>query len=190
MNVAEPMTLATDYLICVIAIVFGVRLWRVFRPWSLAFFFTAAGSLFGGTFHGFGGFAMWKATIFSIALASFFLLSGCGRVLTSIGIVKLVATMSWMIAHDDFQWVILDYGISLLLVGIWIRVRPRSAPWVWGSIAVSVLAALVQHLGFSPHPHFNHNDLYHVIQIVALWLLYRGGLLMTSSTDRPTIPPT
>ena len=80
--------------------------------------------------------------------------------------------------------------VSLLLVGVWIRVRPRSAPWVWGSIAVSVLAALVQHFGVSPHPRFNHNDLYHVIQIIALWLLYRGGLLMTSATVPPTTQPT
>ena len=28
------------------------------------------------------------------------------------------------------------------------------------------------------HRHFNHNDLYHVIQIVALYLFYRGGALL------------
>jgi hypothetical protein len=41
----------------------------------------------------------------------------------------------------------------------------------------------VQMSGFALHRHFNHNDLYHVIQIVALWLLHLGGVRWTS---RPT----
>ena len=40
---------------------------------------------------------------------------------------------------------------------------------------VSALAAAVQASGFSLHQHFNHNDLYHVIQIAAMALLYKGA---------------
>jgi hypothetical protein len=28
--------------------------------------------------------------------------------------------------------------------------------------------------GIALHPHFNHNDLYHVVQIAAMLLFYRG----------------
>jgi hypothetical protein len=38
-----------------------------------------------------------------------------------------------------------------------------------------VAAALVQRSGFALHRHFNHNDLYHVVQMLGTWLLYRGG---------------
>jgi hypothetical protein len=198
MTVHEPMTLATDYLLTVAAAVFAIRLWRTNRMWALAFLFTAAGSFFGGTFHGFAqtmhplaAASLWKATIFSIGLASFFLLAGSGHALAVVAIVKLVVYASWMITHDAFVWVILDYGVTLLLVGVaQLARRGPSMPWVIGSIVVSVAGALVQQSGFALHRHFNHNDLYHVIQLVALWLLFRGGMLMNPSTTPLTIQPT
>jgi hypothetical protein len=198
MNVAEPMTLATDYLLTVAAAIFAVRLWRTNPFWARAFLFTAAGSFFGGTHHGFApvlipwvAFLMWKLTIFSIGLASFFLLAGSGRKLAVFAVVKFVVYATWMITHDQFVWVIADYGVTLLIVGIVQLVRRRpSTPWVIGSIVVSVIGALVQQSGFTLHRHFNHNDLYHVIQLAALWLLYRGGALMNPSTVPPTTRPT
>ena len=51
-----------------------------------------------------------------------------------------------------------------------------------GSIIVSVIGALVQMSRLTLHEHFNHNDLYHVIQLLALWLLYRAGKLMNISS--------
>src|SRR5688572_16899499 len=91
---------------------------------------------------------------------------------------------------SDFLWVIIDYGIALLIVAVvQLTRRGPSTPWVIGSIAVSVIGALVQMSGLRLHEHFNHNDLYHVIQFVALWLLYRAGKLTNPSTARPTIRP-
>jgi hypothetical protein len=51
----------------------------------------------------------------------------------------------------------------------------RFSGWILAGVAVSVGAALVQASGFALHRHFNHNDLYHVIQIAAMLLLYRGA---------------
>ena len=192
MNIHEPVTLATDYLLTLAAAVFAARLWRTNRLWALAFLFTAAGSFFGGTYHGFApviapvvAAALWKATIYSIGLASFFLLAGCGRALVVFGLIKFIVYASWMITHDDFTWVIADYGLTMLIVAIVVRNR-----WVIASIVVSVIGALVQQSRFALHEHFNHNDLYHVIQLLALWLLYRGGKLMNPSTAPPTNRPT
>jgi hypothetical protein len=198
MKLHEPMTLATDYALTIAAAIFAARLWRVHRMWALAFLFTAAGSFFGGSYHGFvtsvtplTAVALWKATVFSIGIASFFLLAGSARVLVPVAIVKLVLYTSWMIVHNDFVWVIADYGVTLVLVAIVQLVRrERSMPWVLSSIAFSVVAALVQMSRFAPHPRFNHNDLYHLIQLIALWLLYRGGRLMNRSTAPPTSQPT
>jgi hypothetical protein len=131
------------------------------------------------------GVVMWKATVFSIGLASFFLLAGSHRKLMTLAVVKLVIYASWMIFHNEFVWVIADYGITLLIVGIVVRTR-----WVLASIAFSVIAAMVQMSRFALHPRFNHNDLYHVIQLIALWLLFRAGMLTNRSTDRPTSQPT
>ena len=43
---------------------------------------------------------------------------------------------------------------------------------------VSLVGGIVQARRVAPHRHFNHNDLYHVIQMVALYLFYRGGALL------------
>ncbi|MDP9191797.1 MAG: hypothetical protein M3P06_08840, partial [Acidobacteriota bacterium] len=84
-----------------------------------------------------------------------------------------------------------DYGIALLIVGaVQLWRRGPSTPWVIGSIALSVIGALVQMTAIRLHAHINHNDLYHVIQLVALWLLYRGGKLTTPSTAPPLTQPT
>jgi hypothetical protein len=198
MTVHEPMTLATDYLLTIAAAVFAIRLWRTNRNWALAFAFTAAGSFFGGTYHGFApvvtpltSVVLWKLTVFSIGLASFFLVIGNARNLLLLALVKLIVYMSWMTTHSEFVWVIADYGIALLIVGaVQLWRRGPSTPWVIGSIALSVIGALVQMTGLRLHEHFNHNDLYHVIQLVALWLLYRGGRLMNPSTAPPTTRPT
>lgn len=209
MTVHEPMTLATDYILAIASSIFAMRLWRVHRLWALAFLFTACGSFFGGTSHGFAPVlervarvALWKATVFSIGLASFFLLLGIARrrppgrwnVLVPFAVIKLVIYLSWMITHDGFVWVIADYGLTLLIVGALVLMpRDRDTLWILDSIALSIVGALIQMSRVSLHTHFNYNDLYHVIQVVALWFLYRGGLLMSDvmnrSTERPTNPP-
>ena len=53
--------------------------------------------------------------------------------------------------------------------------KERASLWMLGGVGVSVLAAGVQASGFALHRHFNHNDLYHVIQIAAMALFYIGG---------------
>jgi hypothetical protein len=184
----DPMALVTDSALGVAAIVFAARLWRVHRMWALAFACTAIAAFSGGIYHGFGDRTpeLWKVTVVSVGLASFFLLAGTHRRLATVAAVKLVAYLTWMTTHDDFRYVIADYGLTLLLVGI---VHPAKK-WVWSSIVVSVIGALVQQAGLTIDAKwFDHNDIYHCIQIVALWLLYRAGLTK-SATDPRSIPPT
>ena len=184
MTINEPITMATDYMLAIASTIFATLLWRRgVRLWAMAFFFTACGSFFGGTYHGFGGAAIWKATVFSIGLASLFLLLPFLRV---VAITIFAVYAVWMTTHDGFGWVIADYGVTLLLLtAVMIMHRSPMSRWVISSVIVSVVAAIVQQA-----PITYHNDVYHVIQLVALWLLYRGGTFMSSVTARPTIPPT
>ncbi len=197
MNINEPMTMATDYLLGAVAATLAVRLWRAGnRAWALAFVFTSLASFLGGSYHGFQIEWLWKPTVYAVGLASFFLLAGTHRLLTPVAALKFLVYAVWMARHDDFKYVIADYGLTLLIVGgvalaRWIRSRSPEGPWIFASIGVSILAALIQSSRFSLHAHFNHNDLYHLVQIAALWLLYRGGLLIRSwGTALPTTPPT
>ncbi|MFZ2490113.1 MAG: hypothetical protein WA208_01380 [Thermoanaerobaculia bacterium] len=179
----EPMTVLTDYLLAGFAFAFALRLWRPNRAWSMAFLFTAAGAITGGSFHAIAPRLttsaeqqVWLATVLFIGAASCFLLAGLGRGFAVFAVVKFSAYAMWVRLDPSFIVVIADYGTSMLLVGVVHAVRwSRASPWVLGGIAMSALAAVIQASGFALHPHFNHNDLYHVVQIVALWLLYRGG---------------
>lgn len=148
------------------------------RDWALMFFFTACGSFFGGTFHGFGGEAWWKLTVYSIGLASLCLLLPFLRV---VAIAIFIVYAFVMVTHDNFGFVIADYGLSLLILSIVMIVRwSPASPWVLAGVAVSVIAAVVQQ---SPLP--EQNAIYHVIQLVALWLLFKSA-----GRDRSTIRPT
>jgi uncharacterized membrane protein len=84
-----------------------------------------------------------------------------------------------MLSHDAFLYVVIDTGIAFIVVA-------ALHLWKWNGailagVAVSIVGALVQASGFRLHEHFNHNDLYHVIQVAALVLLYRGAKRLQSS---------
>jgi hypothetical protein len=188
--VTEPTTFATDVLLAILATVLGIRLLRGGdRWWGAAFLAVATGSLAGGVYHGFNEVllpevhaALWFLTGLSIAAASMLYLTGADRRLLPLAVAKFVAFVAWFMWNDDFRWILLDYGITFIAVALILRTR-----WIFGALIVSMIAAAVQQGGFSLHRHFNHNDLYHLIQMVALWLLYRAAL--TRATGRSTIRP-
>ena len=66
-----------------------------------------------------------------------------------------------------------DTAASALLIVALLHLW-RFNGWMLAGVAVSVLAGLVQASGFALHAHFNHNDLYHLIQAAAMLLFYQG----------------
>jgi hypothetical protein len=195
--IAEPTTMLTDYALAVLGFWLGGRLLRQGRrEWAFAFWAMAMGAALGGTSHGFALVLsptwkqfLWKATVYSIGLVSYFVLAAMARSVVSGGALRTVQALAllklavywwWMASHDEFRYVIYDYGPSLLaalLVGLWVwRFRGmRGGVWIAAGVAVSFAGAGVQLSGFALHRHFNHNDLYHVIQMAGLWLLYCGA---------------
>ena len=178
----EPSTALTDYALAAVCGYLGVKLVARSRLWALAFLALGLGALLGGTWHGFWkSDALWKATTFCVGVASFGMVAGSAfaltsrrvrNVLTGFAIAKLAAYSLWMLEHDEFIWVVLDTAIAFGIVAalhLW-----RFNGWMLAGVGVSVLAGLVQASGFALHAHFNHNDLYHVIQTGAMLLLYRG----------------
>jgi hypothetical protein len=100
-----------------------------------------------------------------------------------LAVAKFALFAVWVAVNDDVRTVIYDGALTMFVVivlstwGAWARRMP-SATWILAGVLVSMLAALFEQGRVSIHPQFDHNDLYHVIQTAAMYLLYRGGLLL------------
>jgi hypothetical protein len=189
--ISEPMTLATDYLLAAVTAVLAVRILGATgnqysrRLWGLAFLALGLGAALGGTHHGFELEALWKPTVLAIGLASCGMLGGSafatthGRMrqaLLVLALVKLAAFWLWTWHDDRFIWVVADTGLGFALVALLhaLHARAPGSGAILAGVGLSVLAGAVQASGLSLHRHFNHNDLYHVIQIAAMLAYYRG----------------
>ena len=192
--VAEPMTMATDYALaavtgCLCFFISKQAAQQSRKFWGLAFAALALAAALGGTHHGFAIEALWTPTVLAAGLASFGMLAGsaiattCGRLrqgLIALALAKLLVYSAWMLGHDEFIYVIADSAAALLAISILHLFDWRRSPsrWMLAGVAVSLVAAAAQASGLDLHPGFNHNDLYHVVQIAAMALFYSGARRM------------
>lgn len=202
--ITEPTTLATDYALGALTAWLGWRLWDLARQtkqrsvglWAVAFAATSIGSFAGGTYHGFVtalaspvAATIWKITTIAVGLAACLLVSAAlisrfhspGRRMSLIVVwVQFVVYVAWMLGHDDFLYVIVEYGTAMTVV-LLLQLSRKSTSrnparaWIIAGVGVTLAAAAVQQSGVDLHRDLNHNDLQHVVQMVAVWLLYKGG---------------
>lgn len=205
MIIAEPVTLLTDYALAGVSGWLGWRLSRSLeghaarRLWTVAFLALAAAAALGGTYHGstphLGESAsglLWKLTVIAIGVFSFGMMAGSAcatthgalrRALLAAAGLQLAVYSAWMLTHDEYRYVVIDTAISmgaLIVLHSHMAVSRRDVAscWILGGVGASALGATAQLFHVALHEHFNHNDLYHVVQIAAMTLFYRGGKLL------------
>lgn len=206
--ITEPTTLATDYALA------GLTAWlgwclrararqtrqRSVGLWVLAFAATAIASFAGGTYHGFVtvlppsvAAITWKVATIATGVAACLLLSAVlmssfrGEMRRSLLMavwVQFVGYLAWMLGHDDFLYVIIEYGSAMLVVFL-LQLFNRTGGlspargWIMAGVATTLAAAAIQQSGFDVHQHLNHNDLQHLVQMFGVWFLYKGGMRLT-----------
>ncbi len=205
--VTESTTMLTDYGLGVLCALFGWRLWVTgqapmrtsVKYWAGGMGSLAAAAAAGGTVHGWALTltepvlsALWKGAGLAVGVANFCFF--CGTLAASVAspirrwvmavpCLQFVGYIVWMSGHNDFRYVIYNYGVTFAII-LFIQVHGglvRKAPpagWIIAGVLVSFLAALVQQSGMDPHSSFDHNDLYHVVQMAGVALLYRGAGLL------------
>ena len=196
---SETTTMLTDYALAVVTAVLGAMLIRrgrqalPVRIWGWAFVALAVAGLIGGTWHGLRGsaapgplawlwmFNEWAIGLFGFGAAAATILAafthGDRRVLLTIATVGFLVFLAWTWGHDRFSAVLtLDVVVMVFVLfihGTALRNRPAS-PWIVAGIAVSAVAAVSQTSDFVIGP-LNHNDIFHLIQLAGMVLLFEGA---------------
>jgi uncharacterized protein DUF6962 len=199
--VAEPVTTLTDYALAGVAAVlcfFILKNNRAIsaRLWALAFAALAVAAFLGGTFHGLQIEGLWKPTVLVMGVASFGMLAGSAyttatgnvrRALVIAAALKLALYEAWVLGHDEFIFVVADTASAFFAVAALhlLRLDNPASRWILGGVALSLVAAAIQAGKVALHQHFNHNDLYHVVQIVAMLFFYAGAQRMADFSGSP-----
>ncbi len=197
------MTLLTDYALCALSLVLASRIRSRGHPaaskyWMQALLSAGIAAFIGGTYHGFlpylpaaAASGLWKGTLFSIGWAAYqaelatihtHLSSASRKVLNVVFVAQLGVYCVSITLSDAFLVAIVNYSIAFLFVLVvhlwrWLAGQDLAARWIVAGIVTTFAGAGIQAAGLSPHQHFNHNDLFHVVQMLGTWLLYRGAAL-------------
>jgi hypothetical protein len=199
--ISEPATLVTDLVMASLAFAWAGKLAKSGRTgaqgaWARAFMALALASLVGGIFHGFQlnfpesfNRLLWRATLAIGSASSFYmLLAGASQFdrperqqgWHRVGIAKFILGLAAGAVEPVFLVVLVDFSVTMLLVtGLVLSklkaMRVAGARFLAG-VLLFFVGGLVQHLQLAPHPSFNHNDLFHVIQIAGNLMFYQCAL--------------
>jgi uncharacterized protein DUF6962 len=200
----DPDVVLTDVGLAALGAYLGWRLWRASggvmlrRAGAVLMAALASAALWGAVFHGFfpagtatpAGRLAWMPVSLSIVLASATMLNLALRILTRSLSARLrhYVVLAYagsfagivILVDDSYTSIVYFYlpALCLLLVAAGRQlIRQRGGGWtlVTSGLLVSAGAAVLQQLRVSIHPvYFDHNALYHVVQGIALVLLYFG----------------
>jgi hypothetical protein len=150
MQITEPVTMLTDYALAAASFLFAVKIGRRMGPRTrVAGWFWCAAFAASGIAAALGGTYHGFTAHFE---------SGMHRALWNLTVYSMGVSTALMAA-----------GIHAASI----RREDRTIKWLVSGIAVTLVGVFVQLSGFRRGRDFNHNDLYHVIQIVGLYLLFR-----------------
>ena len=191
----EPDVALTDYALALECTVFAYLLQR--KEHALFFGSAAIASLAGGTVHGFflddrtlGNAVLWRITLIAIGVTAASAWAVGARVLFPGPTARRISTAAaaafaaycvvTVFITQEFRAAVVFYlpAVVFLLVALsvaYARARERGILVAVAGLGLMFIAAAVQQARFALHPrYFNHNALYHLIQAVALWLLFLG----------------
>jgi hypothetical protein len=194
-SLSEPVTTLTDYALAIEALIFAALLWRSSKFWVAAFVGVAIAAFCGGTYHGFRlptdlQWVLWRGMTYALSLSSSAMLAaslerlprpvrawGWGAI-----VLRSILYLSWTTFNPNFLYIIIDYlSAMLILLIIQTRLAARHkthSTWIIAGVLTSFIAAAVQGLGISWSAHLTQNDLYHLVQMIALFFFYKGARLI------------
>jgi hypothetical protein len=153
MMITEPTTTITDYLLAIAGTIFAIQTFRLrhlHRAMILWFLAFAFGAAAALLGGTYHGFKLSFSSDAAKALwdTTMILIGACAGFLTAATIISSL------------------------------RGEPEYVRWLKRGLLISAAGFAIQKIGLDIHAHFNHNDIYHVIQIAGFWCLYEGAKRM------------
>jgi hypothetical protein len=160
----------------------------------------AVAAALGGTSHGIGrrlrrgrARAVWTSSLWCVQLSSL-LLAGAvliarllpplaAAVAITVIVGKTLAVAARIALAPRFPHAAIDAATSLSVVALvealaWFGGASSSAPWMLAACTVTGAGVLIQRSGRGWGSRLTHNDLFHIAQLAATPLFYRGALLL------------
>ena len=208
---AEPDVALTDYALVLESFLFSAWIYRLrpansLRPWFVLMFGSIGlAALVGGTVHGFLTDPhsrltriCWLITMIILGMTALSEYGLAARILfpprsasvvTPAAFLMFAAYTAIVVAWSDtFRIAVVNYMIGLLFLAagflrLYAGNRSRAALIGLAGLLLTVGASVVQQARISIHPHyFNHNALYHLLEAVALFLIYISARSLVCTT--------
>jgi hypothetical protein len=202
MYISEPWTFVTDIILALFSFYFAYRIAQdpqsklssAYRLWVGSFSTIGAAALQGALYHGlahvlpvslYSAFrigTLWSLSATALFISLSVLRFACPRKSFTFSLMYFLIFLKFLVfvglatVHIDFLLAIIDYGSTFvvsLIVFLAFYKRSGAKGMILG-ILISLAAAAVQMLRLSLSESFNHNDLYHVIQLFGLYVFYRS----------------
>jgi hypothetical protein len=200
----EPDVALTDYVLALECLLFAAVFARNARRagstsfWLAIYFFAGSiASACGGTVHGFfqdeqsvGYSILWSSTLLAIGVATFAAWTiGAKLIFPPLWVrrVRVAATVQLaayylvvLLVSQRFVVAIADNLPAVLFLIVALLLRFRREPYTGllvaaGGLTLTLVAAGLQQFQVAIHPrYFNHNAVFHVVQALALLLLFVG----------------
>jgi hypothetical protein len=198
--VHEKDVALTDFALAIECAIFVLLIWKKvatssYRTWLITLFLSISlGALFGGLTHGYfpdeatrGNQMLWIATMLSIGISALAcwnlaaeVLNAKWRLFHAAAAIEFIAYAAFVLAGwRAYKYVIADYvpaALFLLITSaIAVTRGSRALLAVVIGLLLTFVAAAIQLLHLSVPP-VSHNALYHVVQAIALLLMFLGFL--------------
>jgi hypothetical protein len=194
----EPAVTLTDYALTVESLVFAFLLHGRPGPsvWARNLFLALAlSSGLGGTYHGFcgdletmGGQLTWRLTLVAIGvvalacwqLSATFYSTKFGPWIERLSLVVFLGYGMYVtVFSQDFRVAILNYlppvfFLLFTLIRAYVQTHQRFHWWSIAGLILTFIAAGIQQTKVALSPAFDHNAIYHLVQAVALALIFVG----------------
>ena len=197
----EPTTAITDFIIFFMGCYFSWVMMHIsgsmfHKIWAISFITLSLSALLGGISHGFGPMLskiakmiIWRLTLLFIGLTALVLLFSVLMIITNgeinIRILSLFVILfgyyNYKVYKNDSFLSAVKFYLPCVIISlacflyVFIHKGYVGALFISVGLLVTLFASLIQSSKIILHHHFNHNDLFHIVQMIGMYLMFEGG---------------